>query len=100
MSDDQFRFNPSEFITFNPDAPGAVLTSSLDDIDDLGAYLKILYRSTAYVDDALRDRSGHLKSLDIVNEGGDNELVAMALSKLKDIRDKVRQAHRSIQEQP
>jgi hypothetical protein len=98
MSDDKFRFNPSEFAKFNPNAPGSVLTASLEDIDDLAAYLKILYRSTAYIDDALRDRQGHFKSLDTVNEGGDNELVALALSKLNDIRDKVCQAHQSMRE--
>jgi hypothetical protein len=105
MSDEKFRFNPADFAALNPDdstviinlnTPKHVLTASFEDIDKLAAYLKVLYRSTAYIEDSQRDGYGHFRSLETINDGGDNELVALALSTLNDIREKVRQAHQSL----
>jgi hypothetical protein len=65
------------------------LNQCLDDIDKLASYLKVLYRSTAFSERQWRDRSGHFTFIGAVNEGGDNEIIALALSTLEDLRSKI-----------
>lgn len=73
-----------------------LLSTCLDHVDALTGYLKVLYRSTAYLEQDYRDHNHRLVSTTTVEQGGDSALVSVALETLSDLHRDLQQVHQLL----